>query len=67
MRKAVLIVGLMTSLGFLLAAYAVTPQARDAGLRADRSLGNGCVTRQIALDEGYGVSRTETHLVCADK
>ncbi len=66
MRKAVSIFGLIAGLGILFAAYSVTPQASDVGLRAETSLGNGCVSREIALDEGYGVSRRETRLVCAD-
>lgn len=66
MSKAVSIIGLLASLGVLFAAYTVTPEAADAGSRADTSLGNGCVRREIALDEGYGVSRMETRLVCAE-
>ena len=66
MSKAVSIIGLVVSLGVLFAAYTVAPEAADVGLRADTSLGNGCVRHEVALDEGYGVSRVETRLVCAD-
>lgn len=65
MNKAISVIGLLASLGVLFAAYSGMPEAGDAGLHADASLGNGCVSREIALDEGYGVSRTETRLVCA--
>lgn len=67
MSKAISIIGLIASLGVLFAAYAVTPETADAGLHAEASLANGCFSREIALDEGYGVSRTETRLVCAGK
>lgn len=66
MSKAVSIIGLMASLGVLFAAYAVTPEAGDVGLRAAASPVGGCISREVALDEGYGVSRTETRLVCAE-
>jgi hypothetical protein len=66
MSKAVSIIGLVVSLGVLFAAYTVTPEAADVGLRADTSVGNGCVRREVALDEGYGVSRVETRLVCTE-
>jgi len=67
MSKAVSIVGVLACLGALFAAYTVSPQAADVGVRADARLGNGCVSREVALDEGYGVSRVETRLVCAEK
>jgi hypothetical protein len=67
MSRAVSIIGLMASLGVLFAAYAVTPEAADAGLQSEASLENGCISRVIALDEGYGVSRTETRLDCATR
>jgi hypothetical protein len=30
------------------------------------ALDAGCVAEKVALDEGYGVSRTETRIVCKD-
>jgi len=66
MRKTVSIIGLLASLGVMFAAYTATPEAADAGLRAEPSRGTSCVSREVALDEGYGVSRMETRLVCPD-
>jgi hypothetical protein len=67
MNRAISIIGLVVSLGVLFAAYTVTPEGSDGTLHVDASLGNGCVSREFALDEGYGVSRIETRLVCSDK
>jgi CHASE1-domain containing sensor protein len=65
MSRTVSIMGLLLSLGALFAAYSVTPQAADVALRAETRVGSDCISREIALDEGYGVSRMETRLVCA--
>lgn len=67
MSKAVSILGLLASLGILFASYTISPETADAGSGTETSLSDGCIAREVALDEGYGVSRTEMRLVCADK
>jgi len=56
-------------IGFLAMMLAVaslpesgTVEARETTLAID-----GCTTREVALDEGYGVSRKMSQLICADK
>jgi hypothetical protein len=67
MNKTLSIVGFVVSLGALFATYSVAPEAGEKSLHVDAALDKGCVSREFALDEGYGVSRIETRLVCGDK
>ena len=60
------VVGLLFSLSVLVAAYMAIPEASLAEGQKPAALKDGCVAEQVALDEGYGVTRTETHVVCAN-
>ncbi|WP_395667174.1 hypothetical protein [Methylocella sp.] len=59
--------GLAVSLSVLTAAYMAIPEASLAEGQKQAALKDGCVAEQVALDEGYGVTRTETHVVCASQ
>lgn len=67
MRMTISILGLMAGLGILLVSYSVMPETAEIGLHAEASPGKGCISRVVALDEGYGVTRTELRLVCAEE
>lgn len=57
------IFGFALGLAILFAAYMGAP---DASIAETQAAGlDGCVAENVALDEGYGVTRTETHVVCA--
>jgi hypothetical protein len=43
------------------------PGASVAEAQASEAPIQGCVTREVALDQGYEVVRTETRVVCADR
>ncbi len=58
------IFGFVLSLGLIFAIYMGSPDLSLADAQANASLGEGCVSEKVALDEGYGVTRTETHIVC---
>jgi hypothetical protein len=55
------ILGLALGLAIIFAAYMGT---QDPSV-AEPQAAEGCVARKVALDEGYGVTRTETRIVCA--
>ena len=61
-----LILGFIMSLALIFAAYTETQGASVAEAQASVAPIQGCVTREVALDQGYGVTRTETRAVCAE-
>jgi hypothetical protein len=61
-----LILGFIMSLAVIFAAYTETQGASVAEAQASVAPIQGCVTREVALDQGYGVTRTETRAVCAE-
>lgn len=65
MTRVISIVGLVASLALIFAAYTATPEAASVeGIVAD-TFAEGCIIREVALDEGYGVTRTEKRIICA--
>jgi hypothetical protein len=63
------IFGLLMGLAALFSAYSGTPEASGGEAQAAQvteASGRRCVAHEVALDEGYGVSRMETRLVCAN-
>ncbi len=58
------IFGFVIILALMFTAYLGTPEASVAEAQASAAPNNGCVTEKVALDEGYGVTRTETRTVC---
>jgi hypothetical protein len=60
-----LILGFIMSLALIFAAYTET-QGASVAEQASVAPIQGCVTREVALDQGYGVTRTETRAVCAE-
>ncbi len=46
-------------------AVASMPQSGDVEARETAASVDGCTTREVALDEGYGVSRKVSQQVCA--
>ena len=55
------ILGFALGLAIIFAAYMGT---QDTSVAEPQST-EGCVAQKVALDEGYGVTRTETRVVCA--
>jgi len=55
--------------GFLamMLAVASLPQSGTVEAREKAAAVEGCATREVALDEGYGVSRKMSQLICTDK
>jgi hypothetical protein len=45
-------------------AIASTPQSGDVEARETAATVDGCTTREVALDQGYGVSRKVSQRVC---
>lgn len=69
MNRLASVLGLAISFAVIFSAYSETPEASGGETKtaeAAQSAGKTCVSREFALDEGYGVTRTETRLVCAD-
>jgi len=68
MNRVASIFGLAVTFAVIFLAYSGTPEASNAEAQTAQieAQGKNCVSREIALDEGYGVTRTETRLVCAD-
>jgi hypothetical protein len=56
------ILGFALGLAIIFAAYMGTQDPSAA--ETQTAAGAGCVAQKIALDEGYGVTRTETRVVC---
>ena len=61
-----LILGFIMSLALIFAAYTETQGASVVEAQASAAPILGCVTGEVALDQGYGVTRTETRAVCAE-
>jgi hypothetical protein len=59
------IFGFILVLGLIFAAYLGTPEASVAEAQSNAAAAKGCIAEKVALDEGYGVTRVETRLVCA--
>jgi hypothetical protein len=57
------IFGVLLGLAILFAAFMGSQQASVADTQP-AALDAGCVAEKVALDEGYGVTRTETRIVC---
>ncbi|ACB95570.1 hypothetical protein [Beijerinckia indica] len=63
-------VALLTAvfLGAIMVAFlVVTPHIETVEARASEMAPAGCVSQEVSLDEGYGVTRKELRLVCADR
>jgi hypothetical protein len=56
------ILGFALGLAIIFAAYMGT---QDQSVAETQTGAPGCVAQKVALDEGYGVTRTETRVVCA--
>ncbi|MGO9674104.1 MAG: hypothetical protein ACLPSF_08055 [Methylocella sp.] len=56
------ILGFALGLAIMFAAYMGT---QDRSVAEPQAADAGCIAQKVALDEGYGVTRTETHVVCA--
>jgi hypothetical protein len=59
----------MISLAIVSVAYTETRDnagAETQAAQASEPRSSGCVTREVALDEGYGVTRTEKRIVCGE-
>ncbi len=50
----------------IILAVAGMPQSGDVEARETAVSADGCMTREVALDQGYGVSRKVSQLVCAN-
>jgi hypothetical protein len=61
MTKTLSVFGLCASIALLALVYFNAPGASRVEAREDAS---ACPTAEVALDEGYGVSLTETRTVC---
>ena len=59
------IVGFALGVLILVAAFVGTQLPSSAETQT-AALDAGCVAEKVALDEGYGVTRTETRIVCRE-
>jgi hypothetical protein len=69
MNRVASILGLAMSFAVIFSAYSGTPDASSVETQTAQmadAAGKNCVSREFALDEGYGVTRTETRLVCSE-
>lgn len=57
------ILGFVLGLAVLFAAYMGAQESSVAETKT-AGLAQGCVAEKVPLDEGYGVSRVETRIVC---
>lgn len=57
------VLGFVLGLAVLFAAYMGAQESSVAETKT-AGLGEGCVAEKVPLDEGYGVSRVETRIVC---
>jgi hypothetical protein len=65
MGKIVLFLGLVTSAAIFAVALIGAPGSGGVAAReAQAASATGCHTEEIAVDEGYGVTRKTSHLVC---
>ncbi len=55
--------------GFLAIMFTVASmsQSGDVEARETKLSDDGCTTRELALDEGYGVSRKVSQRICANQ
>lgn len=58
------VLGFALGLAVIFAAYMGT---QDTSVAETQPGDGGCVAQKVALDEGYGVTRTETRVVCANE
>jgi hypothetical protein len=56
-------------LGIIIVALMIAsaPPAGDVLAGQSKISDDGCVTRELALDEGYGISRQVSQRICANK
>ncbi|SFK54415.1 hypothetical protein [Methylocapsa palsarum] len=69
MRKTSLFLGVMIGLAIVSVAYTETRDPANTetqAAQASETKNNGCITHEVALDEGYGVTRTEKRVVCGE-
>jgi hypothetical protein len=52
-------------LGFLAIVLAVASMPQSGDVEAREASVDGCTTREVALDQGYGVSRKVSQQICA--
>jgi hypothetical protein len=65
MIKMISIGGLLLGFTVMFAAFISWPNPASVEAQVGTASRKTCVARDFALDEGYGVSRTETRLVCS--
>jgi hypothetical protein len=65
MIKMVSIAGLLLGFTVMFAALMSWPNPASVEAQVGTASRMACVARDFALDEGYGVTRTETRLVCS--
>ena len=65
MIKMVSIGGLLLGFTVMFAAFISWPNPASVEAQVGTASRTVCVARDFALDEGYGVTRTETRLVCS--
>ena len=65
MIKMVSIGGLVLGFAVMFAAFMSWPNPASVEAQVGTASRMACVARDFALDEGYGVTRTETRLVCS--
>ena len=59
------VLGVAFGLALVVAASAAMQDASVAETQT-AALDAGCVAEKVALDEGYGVTRIETRIICRD-
>jgi len=52
---------------FVLLAFVSVPPGGDVEAHETAIGKSGCVTREVALDEGYGISRKISQLICDER
>lgn len=65
LNKTIVLFGLVLSVLILTAVFATKPQAGRLEAR-ERTVQAVCRTEQVALDQGYGVSRVVERRICDD-
>ena len=66
MLKFVSAFGMFVTVAIVVGAFAGTPKADVATRGANAVLASGCAIQEVALDEGYGVSRKVLRQTCAE-
>lgn len=59
-----LVSGLVLGFTVMFAAFTSRPDAATVEAQVGTASRKACVARDVDLDEGYGVTRTETRFVC---